>query len=130
MAVALNDSLYSLFAVLKTIVFIFLCLLGVSPAPYKGVALFLNGSLKPRHLPLPAGREFVGVRLRERWRELEGCLFCSGKQLLLLLKQDCVHVADCDSVVLCNARRALPEQENCLHSSSFDHLFATAMKAG
>jgi hypothetical protein len=115
---ALNDSLYGLFAVLKTIVFIFLCLLSV--------ALFLDGSLKPRHLPLPAGREFAGVRLRERWRELEGCLFCSGKQLLLL-KQDCVHVADCDSVVLRNARRALPEQENCLHSSSFDHLFATAI---
>ena len=45
MAVALNDSRYSLFVVLKTIVFILLCLLGISPAPYKGVALLLDGLL-------------------------------------------------------------------------------------
>ena len=83
LAVALNDLRYSFFTVLKTIVFILLCLLGISLAPHKGVALLLDGSLKPSHLPLPAGGEFAGVGLWERWRELETCLFCSSKQHLL-----------------------------------------------
>jgi hypothetical protein len=129
LAMALNDSHYCLFTVLKTMVFILLCLLGISPAPHKGVALFLDSRLKPRHLSLPTGREFAGIRLWERWQELQTCLLCSSKQLLLHLKQDSVHVADCNSIVLCNARRALPGEENCLHSSSFNHLFAAAMKA-
>lgn len=63
MVVALNYSHYSLFAALKTIVFILLCLISISLAPYKGVALLLNSSLKPCHLPLPTSREFVGIRL-------------------------------------------------------------------
>jgi hypothetical protein len=57
-------------------------------------------------------------------------LFCSSKKLLLLLEQSCVHVADCNGIVLCKCRRTLPEEENCLHSSSFDHLLAASIKAG
>jgi hypothetical protein len=129
LAVALNDSRYCLFTVLKTIVFIILCQLGISPAPHKGIALLLDSRLKPRHLPLPTSREFTGIRLWERWRELQTRLLCSSKQLLLLLKENSVHVADCDSVVLYDCWGALPEQENCLHRSSFDHLLTAAMKA-
>jgi hypothetical protein len=66
LAVALDNSRYYLFVVLKTIVFILLCLLGISPAPHKGVALLLDGSLKPCHLALPTSREFAGIRLWER----------------------------------------------------------------
>ena len=122
------DARYSLFAVLKSKSFIILCLPKLSPAPYNSIALLLEGSLKPRHLPLPASREVAGIGLWEWWRELERCLCCSSEQLLLLLKENSVHVANRDSKVLCNARRALPEQENCLHRSSFDHLFAATMK--
>jgi hypothetical protein len=39
LTVALSDALYSFFAELKTVVFVLLCLLGISLAPYKGVAL-------------------------------------------------------------------------------------------
>jgi hypothetical protein len=52
-----------------------------------------------------------------------------SKQLLLLLKQNSVYVADYNCVVFCNTRRALPEEENCLHSSSFNYLFAAAIEA-
>lgn len=62
MAVALNDSRYSLFVVLKAIVFILLCPPSISPAPHK---LLLDSSLKPRHFSLLVGREFTGVRLWE-----------------------------------------------------------------
>jgi hypothetical protein len=87
---------------------VLLCLLSISPTPHKGVALLLDGSLIPCHLPLPASRELVGVGLWEGWRGLERDFFCSSKLLLLLLlKENGVHVVDCDSEVLCNARRAL-----------------------
>jgi len=36
-------------------------------------------------------------------RELKRGLFCSSKQQLLLLEENSVHVADCDSEVLCDA---------------------------
>ena len=124
-----RDTRYSLFVVSLAKVFVLLCLPDLSPASHNGVALLLEGSLKPRHLPLPASREVAGIGLWEWWRELEGSLFCSSKQLLLLLKENSVHVANCDSEVLCDARRALSEQENSLHCSSFDHLFAAAVKA-
>jgi hypothetical protein len=107
LAVALNDLRYCLFIVLKTMVFIILCLLGISLAPHEGVALLLDSCLKPRHLPLPTSREFAGIRLWERWWELQTCLLCSSKQLLLLLKQDSIHVVDCNSIVLYKAGRAL-----------------------
>jgi hypothetical protein len=63
LAVATDDSRYSLFTVLKMKVFILLCLLSISPAPYKGVALLLDSSLISCHLPLLASRELVGVGL-------------------------------------------------------------------
>jgi hypothetical protein len=66
LAVALNNSHYFLFTVLKMMVFILLCLLGISLAPHKGVALLLDSRLKSRHLPFPTGREFAGIRLWER----------------------------------------------------------------
>jgi hypothetical protein len=117
------------FAILKTVVFVLLCPHSLPLAPHKGVALFLDGSFKPYHLPLPAGRELTGVGLWEGWRELERCLLCSRKQLLLLFKENSVHITDSDSIVLCYAKRALPEKDNCLYSSTFNYLFATAMKA-
>jgi len=65
LAVALNDSRYSLFAVLTIKVFVLLCLLSISLAPYKGVALLLDSSLIPRHLLLLASRGLAGVKLWE-----------------------------------------------------------------
>ena len=44
-----------------------------------------------------------------RVRELKRGLFCLSKQQLLLLKENSVYVVDCDSEVLCDARRALSE---------------------
>jgi hypothetical protein len=52
-----------------------------------------------------------------------------SKQQLLLLKKNSVYVADCNSEVLCDAKRVLAEQENSLYCSSFDYLFAAAVKA-
>jgi hypothetical protein len=69
-------------------VFVLFCLPDLSPASHNGVALLLEGSLKPRHLPLPTGREVAGIGLWEWWRELKGSLFCSSEQLLLLLKEN------------------------------------------
>jgi len=66
LAVALNDSRYGLFVVLKTMVFILLCLLGISLSPHKGFALLLDVSFKPCHLALPTSREFAGIKLWER----------------------------------------------------------------
>jgi hypothetical protein len=129
LAMACKDTCYSFFVVSLAKVFVLLCLLDLSPASHNGVTLLLEGSLKPCHLPLPAGREVAGIGLWEWWWELEGSLVCSSEQLLLLLKENSVHVTNCDSEVLCNARRALSEQENSLHCSSFDHLFAAAVKA-
>lgn len=99
LAVACIDTHYSL-AVLMTKVFILLCLPNVSPAPHKGVALLLEGSLEPCNLPLPDSREVAGVGLWEGCRELKGSLFCSSEQLLLLLKENSVHVANRDSEVV------------------------------
>jgi hypothetical protein len=126
---ACQDTRYSFFVVSLAKVFILLCLPDLSPVSYNGVALLLEGSLKPCHFPLPAGREVAGIGLWERWRKLKGSLFCSSEQLLLLLEENSIHVANSDSEVLRDARRALLEQENSLHCSSFDHLFATAVKA-
>ena len=109
MAVALDDSRYSLFAVLTMKIFVRLCLLSISLAPHKGIALLLDGSLIPSHLPLPASRGLAGVGLWEGWRELKRGLFCSSKQQLLLLKENSVHVVECNSKVLCDGRRALPK---------------------
>jgi hypothetical protein len=63
LAVALSDVLYSFFAVLKTVVFVLLCLLGILSASHKGVTPLLDGSLKACHLPFPARRELAGVGL-------------------------------------------------------------------
>jgi hypothetical protein len=106
---ACQDTCYSFFVVSLAKVFVLLCLPDLSLASHKGVALLLEDSLKPCHLPLPAGREVAGIRLWEWWRELKGSLFCSSEQLLLLLKENSVHVANCDSEVLRDARRALSE---------------------
>jgi hypothetical protein len=73
---ACQDTRYSFFVVSLAKVFVLLCLPDLSPASHNGVALLLEGSLKPRHLPLPAGREVAGIGLREWWRELERG-FCS-----------------------------------------------------
>jgi len=109
LAVACINARYSLLAVLKTKVFILFCLSDLSLAPYKLVALLLEGSLKPCHLPLPTSREVAGVGLWKGRRQLKRSLFSSSKQQLLLLKKNSVYVADCDSEVLCDARRALAE---------------------
>jgi hypothetical protein len=129
LAVTLNDLRYSFFAILKTVVFVLLCLNGLPLAPHKGVALFLDSSFKHCHLPLPIGRKFTGVGLWEGWRELKRCLLCLRKQLFLLFKENSIHVTDSNSKVLYYARRTLLEKDNCLHGSTFNHLFATAMKA-
>ena len=63
LAIAFIDVRYSLFAVLKSKGFILLCLPYLSLAPYKLVALLLEGGLKARHLPLLASREVAGIRL-------------------------------------------------------------------
>ena len=121
---ACQDTCYSFFVVSLAKVFVLLCLLDLSPASHNGVTLLLEGSLKPCHLPLPAGREVAGIGLWEWWRELEGSLFCSSEQLLLLLKENSVYVANCNSEVLCNARRAhtfetllLPPKAGALESA-------------
>jgi hypothetical protein len=111
------------------IVFILLCLNGLLTAPYKGIALLLDGGFKTGHLPLLAGGELLGIGLWERGRQLQWCLLCLSKQLLLFLKENSVYVADYDSVVLCDCWGASLEQENCLHRSSFDHHLAAAMEA-
>jgi hypothetical protein len=94
-----HDSLY---LVLMKIVFILLCLNSLLAAPHKGITLLLDGGFKTGRLPLPAGGELLGVVLWERGRQLQRCLLCLSKQLLLFLKENSVHVADCDSVVLCD----------------------------
>ena len=65
LTVALDNSHYSLFAILTMKVFVLLCLLSISLAPYKGVALLLDSSLIPRHLLLLASRGLAGVKLWE-----------------------------------------------------------------
>ena len=60
---AFNDTRYSLLAILKTIVFVFLCLYSLPAVPYKDIAFLLDSSLISRHLPFPASREFAGVGL-------------------------------------------------------------------
>src|SRR5580658_7793971 len=78
---------------------------GFSPPPDCGVDLLLDGSLMPRHLPLPAGMEITGIWLGKSRRELEWSCTCSSKQLILLLNEGCGHVADSDGEILRNARR-------------------------
>jgi hypothetical protein len=83
---AFNDILHRLFEIATSIVVVVLCLDGFPPAPDCSVNFLLEGSLKPSHLPLLAGREIAGVWLWE-WRgELKLSLLCLNKQLLLLLK--------------------------------------------
>jgi hypothetical protein len=130
--VARDDVLHGLLVPLLAEVCVVLCLGNFPPASNLSVDFLLESSIIGCHFPLPAVREarkVAGVGLWE-WRgKLEGSLFCSSKQLLLLLEQSCVHVADCDGVVLCKCRRTLPEEEDCLYSSSFDHLLPVSMKA-
>jgi hypothetical protein len=66
LAIAFNDTRYSLFAISKMIVFIFLCLYSLSAVPYKDIAFLLDSSLISCHLPLLASGEFAGVRLGKR----------------------------------------------------------------
>jgi hypothetical protein len=61
-----NNTCYSLFAISKTIVFVFLCLYSLSAALYKDIAFLLDSSLITCYLPLLASREFVDVKLRKR----------------------------------------------------------------
>jgi hypothetical protein len=70
------DTRYGLFAVLKSKGFILLCLPYLSSAPHELIVLLLEGIVKPRHHPLPAGREVAGIRLWEWRRQLERSLFC------------------------------------------------------
>jgi hypothetical protein len=67
-------------------------------------------SLKLCHLLLPTSREAASIRLCEGNRQLERSLFCSSKQQLLVLNENSIHIADCDSEVLRDAGRALVEQ--------------------
>jgi hypothetical protein len=104
LAVALDNSCRSLLDISLTKVVVLLRLDELPPAPYSSVTLFLDGGFIACYPPLPAGREFAGIWLGEEGRELEGLQVSSRKQLLLLLEESCVHVADGDSVVLCYAR--------------------------
>ena len=52
-----------------------------------------------------------------------------GVREALVLEQNSVLVANCKSIVLHYAGWALPEQKDCLHGSSFDHLFTLTMEA-
>jgi hypothetical protein len=52
----------------------------------------------------------------------------SRKQLLLLLEEDCVHVADSDSTVLCYTWGTLPEEEDYFQGSPLDHFLTAAVK--
>ena len=128
MAVALDDPCHSLLPIGLAEVFVLLRLDVLSPATHNSITLFLDSSFISCHPPLLAGGELAGVWLREGRRELERLFLDSRKQLLLLLEEDCVHVADSDSVVLCYAWGALSEEENCLQSSPLYHLLPTAME--
>jgi hypothetical protein len=81
---------------------------------HNSVALFLDSSFISYHPPLPASGELAGVWLGKGSRELKRLLLNSRKQLLLLLKENCVYVADSNSIVLYYAKGALLEEENCL----------------
>jgi hypothetical protein len=84
-----DDVLYRLLMPLLVKVCVVLCLGHFPPASNLSIDFLLEGSLISYHLPLLAvreAREVAGVRLWE-WRgKLEGSMFCSSKQLLLLLK--------------------------------------------
>jgi hypothetical protein len=97
----LNNSLYSLFTVLKMIAFIFLYLLGILPGPYKGIALFLDGSLKPHHLPLLAGREFAGVMAVGEVVGAQGVSFLLGQAAVATSQaglRSCHRLQQCSSL--------------------------------
>jgi len=64
----------------------------LSPAPHNRVALLLDGRFISRHPPLLAGEELAGVWLGEGGG-LRRLQLDSRKRLLLLLEEDCVHVA-------------------------------------
>jgi hypothetical protein len=61
LALAFDDILHRLFEITMSIVVIVLYLDGFPLTPNYGIDFFLEGSLKPSHLPLPASREIVGV---------------------------------------------------------------------
>jgi hypothetical protein len=128
LAVALDDLCHSLCPIGLAEVFVLLRLDVLSSATHNSVTLFLDSSFISCHPPLPAGGELAGVWLGEGRRELEGLFLDSRKQLLLLLKEDSIHIADSDSVVLCYARGALSEEENCLQGSPLHHLLPAAME--
>ena len=98
------------------------------PTPYHSIDLLLEGSFVAGYLSLPAGREVASVGLWEGWREFKRHCFCLSKQLLLLLKQNSIYVANCNSEVLCNTRRTLPEEKDSFHSSCLNHLLPPPMK--
>lgn len=104
MAVTLDDPCHSLLPISLAKFVVLLRLDELSPGPHSSVALFLDGSFISFHLPLPAGGELAGVWLGEGGGELKKLQLNSRKQLLLLLKEDCVHVADSNSIVLLRLR--------------------------
>ena len=73
LAMAFNNARYSLLAISKTIVFVFLCLYSLLAVPYKDIAFLLDSSLISCHLPLSASREFAGVGLGKGGWQLERC---------------------------------------------------------
>jgi hypothetical protein len=81
LAVAFNDVLHRLVKLRLAKVSVVLCLDGFPPVLNCSVNFLLEGS------PIGCGSRGES-------------LFCLGKQLLLLLKQSRVHVADCNSIVL------------------------------
>jgi hypothetical protein len=98
--VTLDDPCHSLLPISLAKFVVLLRLDELSPVPHSSVALFLDVSFISCHLPLPASEELVGVWLGEGGGELIRLQLNSRKQLLLLLEEDCVHVADSDSIVL------------------------------
>jgi hypothetical protein len=78
LAVALDDVPHGLFGIMTPVIILSSSLNGFSP-PDCGVDLLLDGSLMPRHLPLLAGREIVGIWLGKSRRELERSCTCSSK---------------------------------------------------
>jgi hypothetical protein len=103
LAVTLCNPCHSLLPISLVKFVVLLRLDKLSLVLHSSVALFLDSSFISCHPPLLASKELVGVWLREGGEELKRLLLNLRKQLLLLLKEDCVHVVDSNSVVLCYA---------------------------
>jgi hypothetical protein len=128
LAVTLDDPCHSLLPISLAKFVVLLRLDELSLVLHSSVTLFLDGGFISCHPPLPAGGKLAGVWLGEGGGELKGLQLNLRKQLLLLLKEDCVHVADSDSIVLCHPWGTLLEEEDCLQGRPLDHFLTAAVE--